>query len=89
MAYVTLDNLDPSRLPDIIEGLNKEDIMVDCYQDGRINKVPKDKFQEHMADVTLGMLFMACKGTHLSFTIPYAYSRKTGTPTLFDISRFR
>ncbi len=63
MSYKSLDKLDSSRLPDIVEGLQREDVMMDCYQDGRIHKKVRSTFQEHMADVTVGMLYMACKGT--------------------------
>ena len=65
MSYESLDKLDPSRLPDIVEGLQREDVMKDCYQDGRINKHVRSKYQEHMADVTVGMLYMACTGIQI------------------------
>ena len=63
MEYVTMDKLDPERLPDVVEGLTREDVMMECHQEGRINRQEKDKLQEHMADVTVGMLYLACKGT--------------------------
>ena len=66
MSYKSLDKLDSSRLPDIVEGLQRQDVMTDSYQDGRIHKKARSKFQEHMADVTVGMLYMACKGIHIS-----------------------
>ena len=63
MVYKPFEKLDSSRLPDVVEGIQGEDVMVDCYQEGRINKQERDKFQLHMADVTVGMLYLACKGT--------------------------
>ena len=66
MKYVAFDKLDSSRLPDVVEGLQREDVLVEIHQDGRVNKECRSKFQEHMADVTVGMLFLACKGTNLS-----------------------
>ena len=55
-----MDKLDPERLPDVVEGLTREDVMMECHQEGRINRQEKDKLQEHMADVTVGMLYLAC-----------------------------
>ena len=63
MEYVTMDKLDPERIPDVVEGLAREDVMMERHQEGRINRQKKDKLQEHMADVTVGMLYLACKGT--------------------------
>ena len=32
MDYVTMDKLDPERLPDVVEGLTREDVMMECHQ---------------------------------------------------------
>ena len=62
MKYIAFDKLDSNRLPDVVEGLQREDVLVDTHEDGRVNKELRNKFQEHMADVTVGMLYLACKG---------------------------
>ena len=64
MKYIAFDKLDQNRLPDVVEGLQREDVLVDIREDGRVNKESRNKFQEHMADVTVGMLYLACKGSN-------------------------
>ena len=57
--------MDSSRLPDVVENLDKQDIFVERHSndDGsRINKNPISKKEEHMADVTTAMLYLACGG---------------------------
>ena len=39
----------------MIEHLNKDDILIERYEDGRIHKPKPTKIEEHMADVTAGM----------------------------------
>ena len=62
MKYIAFDKLDSNRLPDVVEGLQREDVLVDIHEDGRVNKESRNKIQEHMADVTVGMLYLACRG---------------------------
>ena len=59
--------MDSSRLPDVVENLDKQDIFVERHakDDGRINKNPISKKEEHMADVTTAMLYLACGGRQL------------------------
>ena len=70
IKYIAFDKLDSNRLPDVVEGLQREDVLVDIHQDGRVNKECRSKFQEHMADVTVGMLYLACKGIDLKILKP-------------------
>ena len=48
----------------MVENLDKQDIFVERHSndDGRINKNPISKKEEHMADVTTAMLYLACGG---------------------------
>jgi hypothetical protein len=39
MAYKPTSQLDPSRLPDVVESLQAEDIIVERFEDGRVNKL--------------------------------------------------
>ena len=39
----------------MIEHLNKDDILIERYEEGRIHKPKPTKIEEHMADVTAGM----------------------------------
>ena len=64
--------MDSSRLPDVVENLDKQDIFVERHSndDGRINKNPISKKEEHMADVTTAMLYLACGGKVYLYIMP-------------------
>ena len=67
MTYQPLNRLDSSRLPDVVEGLTKEDVVVDSDQatksdQQRVTRAKPTKLQEHMADITVAMLYLGCGG---------------------------
>ena len=75
MLYVPTKELDSSRLPDVVEGLSADDIFVERARvEGRINTAPSTKEEEHMADVTTAMLFLACGGMDEAHNIVLPYS---------------
>ena len=75
MFYLPTSHLDKARLPDVVEDLQPQDIILDRFEEGRVNKLPIDKHAEHMADVTVAMLYLACGGLDEShnIVIPYRY----------------
>jgi len=80
MYYVATKELDQSRLPDVVEGLTSDDVVLDKQKTGgRINTDPKNKGEEHMADVTTAMLFLACGGLDEShnLVLPYSWPHDT------------
>ena len=75
MFYQPTSELDSSRLPDVIEGLKAEDVMLEQAKiQGRINAKPVDKMQEHSADVTVAMLYFVCQGMDEAHNIVLPYS---------------
>lgn len=86
MFYVPTSQLDASRLPDVVEGLKAEDVIVldKPKLDGRVNSSEADL---HMADVTVAMLYLACGGMDEShnLVLPYSWPSPTemsGPPIL-------
>merc|ERR1712008_673834 len=52
MLYCPPSELDSKRLPDVVEGLESEDVLLERKSAGnRINIAPINKAQEHMAQV--------------------------------------
>ena len=75
MFYVPTSELDSSRLPDAVEGLDTEDVLLERKPTGnRVNVSPLSKVQEHMAEVTVAMLYFACGGMDESHNIVLPYS---------------
>ena len=75
MFYQPTSELDSSRLPDVIEGLKAEDVMLEQAKiQGRINAKPVDKMQEHSADVTVAMLYFVCQGMDEAHKIKALYN---------------
>lgn len=74
MFYQPTVELDSSRLPNVIEGLTAEDVMLEQAKNSSINSKPVDKMQEHSADVTVAMLYMACQGMDEAHNIVLPYS---------------
>ncbi len=66
MSYEPLNRLDSSRLPDVVQGLAREDVFVGPDEtpnnSGTINRPKPGKREEHMADVALAMLYLTCGG---------------------------
>ena len=62
MTYEPINRLDPTRLPDVIENLTSEDVIVQRFEEGRINRPKIGKKQEHLAEVTTAMLYFGCGG---------------------------
>ena len=62
MSYQPLNRLDSSRLPDVVEGLQRCDIILERKEPKRVNKTPLSKKEEHFADVTMAMLYLSCQG---------------------------
>lgn len=87
MFYEPTSKLDPSRLPDVVESFNKEDIFTERLVEGRINKPPRSKAEEHTADVAAAMLYLACGGMDEAhnLVLPYSWPDHThmsGSPVL-------
>ena len=75
MFYVPTSQLDSSRLPDVLEGLETQDVLIERLpQDRNITQKPISKSEEHMADVTVAMLYFACGGMDESHNIVLPYS---------------
>jgi len=80
MFYVPTKELDSTRLPDVVEGLTSEDVVLERQKSGgRVNTDPKSKKEEHMADVTLAMLYLACGGMDEAHNIVLPYSWPSDT----------
>ena len=62
MTYQPIEKLDRTRLPDVIHSLERNDLFVETFDEQRVNRRSVSKAQEHMADVTMAMLFMPCGG---------------------------
>jgi len=80
MFYCPTSELDSKRLPDVVEGLESEDVLLERKSEGnRINIAPLNKAQEHMAEVTAAMLYFACGGMDESHNIvlPYSWPKPT------------
>ncbi len=75
MSYVPTSRLDKTRLPDVVEDLQAEDVIVERFEEGRINRPSLTKAEEHMSDVTVAMLFLATGGMDEAHNIvlPYRY----------------
>ena len=66
MLYEPTDHLDAARLPDVVQGLQSQDVLLDEPQRDDPNRVTRsvkgDKRREHMADVARAALYLACGG---------------------------
>lgn len=91
MFYVPTSQLDASRLPDVVEGLKAEDVILldkPKLDAGRVNSSKPVTSQDlHMADVTAAMLYLACGGMDEShnLVLPYSWPSETemsGPPIL-------
>ena len=70
MFYVPTSELDSKRLPEVVEGLDTVDVLIERKsQDNRINVAPIGKAEEHMAEVAVAMLYFACGGMDESHNI--------------------
>lgn len=86
MAYLPLDQLDPSRLPDIVAGLNREDVILPLHEHNRINEIKSDdKRRQHLADVTMALLYIPCGGINLLQSVCIKFA-KPGTKELYPCS---
>ena len=69
MLYEPTDHLDAARLPDVVQGLQSQDVLQDEPKREDSNRVTRsvkgDKRREHMADVARAALYLACGGTYL------------------------
>jgi len=75
MFYCPTSELDSKRLPDVVEGLQSEDVLLERKSEGnRINIAPLGKDKEHMAEVTTAMLYFACGGMDESHNIVLPHS---------------
>jgi len=80
MFYVPTRELDPTRLPDVVEGLTPEEVMLEKGKSGgRVNSDPVSKGEEHMAEVTTAMLYLACGGMDEAhnLVLPYSWPEDT------------
>ena len=66
MLYEPTDHLDAARLPDVVQGLQSQDVLLDEPQRDDPSRVTRsvkgDKRREHMADVARAALYLACGG---------------------------
>ena len=70
MFYVPTSELDSKRLPEVVEGLDTVDVLIERKsQENRINIAPIGKAEEHMAEVAVAMLYFACGGMDESHNI--------------------
>ena len=70
MLYEPTDHLDAARLPDVVQGLQSQDVVLldEPKRDdsSRVTRSVKgDKRREHMADVARAALYLACGGTNV------------------------
>ena len=69
MLYEPTDHLDAARLPDVVQGLQSQDVLLDeprvpLEDSNRVTRsVKNDKRREHMADVARAALYLSCGGT--------------------------
>lgn len=81
MFYQPTNRLDSRRLPDVIETLAPEDVIVEqAPTEARINKAPLTKKQMHMAEVTTAMLYFACGGMDEAHNMVLPYSWPSESP---------
>ena len=70
MLYEPTDHLDAARLQDVVQGLQSQDVLLDeprvpLEDSSRVNRsVKDDKRREHMADVAMAALYLACGGMY-------------------------
>jgi len=75
MFYVPTSELDSKRLPEVVEGLDTVDVLIERKsQENRINVAPIGKAEEHMAEVAVAMLYFACGGMDESHNLVLPYS---------------
>merc|ERR1712062_155769 len=75
MFYVPTSELDSKRLPEVVEGLDTIDVLIERKsQENRINVAPIGKAEEHMAEVAVAMLYFACGGMDESHNIVLPHS---------------
>jgi len=99
MSYRPLARLDPARLPDVVESLAREDVVVTSNDNNNksgttsnITAAPLTKRQEHAADVLVGLLYLAGGGLDEAHDIvlPYSWDAPTeqgGNPVLLSPAR--
>ena len=88
MSYRPLAQLDPARLPDVVESLAREDVVVtnDSKSGTNITAAPLTKRQEHAADVLVGLLYLAGGGLDEAHDIVLPYSWDAPTEQVSDKS---
>ena len=70
MIYEPTDHLDAARLPDVVQGLQSQDVLLDeprvqSKDSSRVTRSVKNgKRTEHMADVARAALYLACGGMY-------------------------
>ena len=70
MLYEPTDHLDAARLPDVVHGLQSQDVLLDeprvSLEDSNqvTRSVKNDKRRKHMADVARAALYLSCGGTN-------------------------
>ena len=70
MLYEPTDHLDAARLPEVVQGLQSQDVLLDeprvpLEDSSRVTRsVKDDKRREHMADVAMAALYLACGGKY-------------------------
>ena len=69
MLYEPTDHLDAARLPDVVQGLQPQDVFLEeqgeslLEDSSRVTRsVKNDKRREHMADVAMAALYLSCGG---------------------------
>ena len=75
MFYIATSKLDKSRLPDVVEDLRPEDVIVDRFEGTRINRPSLSKAEKHSSRVQIAMLYLATGGMDEAHNIvlPYRY----------------
>ena len=90
MLYRSFDELDPSRLPDVVESMTREDMIISntFKESSSINSPLFTKEQEHFADVMLALLYLTVGGQDEAHDIvlPYSLPEDTdwGGHAIFD-----
>ena len=89
LLYLPLKELDSSRLPSVIEGLSREDVIATDRvkaDEATIAGRPLTHRELHMADVVAGILYLGCGGLDEAHDIVLPYScphpELGGTPVL-------